>query len=100
LVLTLSGVLKNIMIVFASMLFYHDIVTPIQFFGFSIALGGLAYYQLGGAGALSGWFGKSFSRVREEGGVDVEMGREVEETVGRGSGEEVKSPRIVGVKSS
>jgi hypothetical protein len=98
-VLTLSGVLKNIMIVFASMLFYHDIVTPIQFFGFSIALGGLAYYQLGGAGAFGGWFGKTFTRVREEGGADVEM-REVEETGRRGSGEEVKSPRIVGMKSS
>ncbi|KAF1353816.1 triose-phosphate transporter family-domain-containing protein [Delphinella strobiligena] len=53
LVLTLSGVLKNIMIVFASMLLFHDPVSGLQFFGFSVALGGLVYYQLGGAPAFA-----------------------------------------------
>lgn len=56
LVLTLSGVLKNIMIVFASMLLFHDPVSGLQFFGFTVALGGLVYYQLGGAPAFSGYW--------------------------------------------
>ena len=34
------------------MLFFHDPVSGMQFFGFSVALGGLAYYQLGGAPAV------------------------------------------------
>lgn len=56
LVLTLSGVLKNIMIVFASMLLFHDAVSGLQFFGFAVALGGLVYYQLGGAPAFRGYW--------------------------------------------
>lgn len=47
LVLTLSGVLKDILLVFASMLIFRDPVSPLQFFGYSIALGGLVYYKLG-----------------------------------------------------
>jgi hypothetical protein len=48
LVLTLSGVLKDILLVFASMFLFRDPVTLIQAFGYSIALGGLIYYKLGG----------------------------------------------------
>ncbi|GAB7344444.1 hypothetical protein MBLNU457_2288t1 [Dothideomycetes sp. NU457] len=48
LVLTLSGVLKDILLVLASMAIFHDPVSPLQFFGYSIALGGLIYYKLGG----------------------------------------------------
>lgn len=48
LVLTLSGVLKDILLVVASMIIFRDPVTPLQFFGYSIALGGLVYYKLGG----------------------------------------------------
>jgi hypothetical protein len=95
LVLTLSGVLKNIMIVFASMLFYHDVVTPIQFLGFSIALGGLAYYQLGGAAAFRGYFGKALNRFSEyrrvSGEVDVVSAAEMAQESARRSEEEVKS---------
>ncbi|KAF1963314.1 TPT-domain-containing protein [Byssothecium circinans] len=47
LVLTLSGVLKDILLVFASMLLFHDPVSLLQAFGYSIALGGLIYYKLG-----------------------------------------------------
>ena len=32
----------------ASMTIFGDPVTPIQYFGYSIALGGLMYYRLGG----------------------------------------------------
>jgi hypothetical protein len=46
--MTLSGVLKDILLVVASMLIFRDPVAPVQFFGYSIALGGLVYYKLGG----------------------------------------------------
>ncbi|KAL5113680.1 hypothetical protein ACEQ8H_008433 [Pleosporales sp. CAS-2024a] len=47
LVLTLSGVLKDILLVFASMFLFKDPVSLLQAFGYSIALGGLIYYKLG-----------------------------------------------------
>lgn len=47
LVLTLSGVLKDILLVFASMIIFQDPVSLLQAFGYSIALGGLVYYKLG-----------------------------------------------------
>lgn len=46
-VLTMSGVLKDVLLVFASMILFHDPVTGQQFFGYSIALAGLVYYKLG-----------------------------------------------------
>lgn len=58
LVLTLSGVLKNIMIVFASMLLFHDSVSGLQFVGFAIALGGLVFYQLGGTPTFVSYWNK------------------------------------------
>ena len=45
--LTLCGVLKDILLVAASMIIWQDPVSPLQFFGYSIALGGLVYYKLG-----------------------------------------------------
>jgi len=47
LVLTLSGVLKDILLVMASMVLFHDPVSPLQGFGYSIALAGLMVYKLG-----------------------------------------------------
>jgi len=47
LVLTLCGVLKDIMLVAASMLIWGTHVSGLQFFGYSIALGGMVYYKLG-----------------------------------------------------
>lgn len=46
-VLTLCGVLKDIMLVVASMMIWGTQVTALQFFGYSIALGGMVYYKLG-----------------------------------------------------
>jgi drug/metabolite transporter (DMT)-like permease len=46
-VLTLCGVLKDILLVGASMMIWGTQVTPLQFFGYSIALGGMVYYKLG-----------------------------------------------------
>jgi hypothetical protein len=50
LVLTLSGVLKDILLVVASMVIFHDPVTPLQALGYGIALMGLVYYKLGAEG--------------------------------------------------
>ncbi|KAJ5347634.1 hypothetical protein MYU51_003633 [Penicillium brevicompactum] len=46
-VLTMAGVLKDILLVAASMIIFLDPVTGQQFFGYSIALAGLVYYKLG-----------------------------------------------------
>jgi len=46
-VLTLCGVLKDIMLVGASMMIWGTQVSPLQFFGYGIALGGMVYFKLG-----------------------------------------------------
>lgn len=48
LVLTLCGVLKDILLVAFSMIVWSTTVTFIQFVGYGIALGGLVFYKLGG----------------------------------------------------
>ncbi|KAL1642269.1 hypothetical protein SLS58_005609 [Diplodia intermedia] len=45
--LTLCGVLKDILLVVASVLIFWDPVTMTQVFGYGIALAGLMYYKLG-----------------------------------------------------
>lgn len=45
--MTLCGVLKDILLVAASMALWHTPVTATQFFGYSISLIGLVYYKLG-----------------------------------------------------
>ena len=47
LVMTLCGVLKDILLVAASMALWQTPVTPLQFFGYSVALSGLVYYKVG-----------------------------------------------------
>ncbi|KAI1330997.1 triose-phosphate transporter family-domain-containing protein [Xylariaceae sp. FL0255] len=46
-VLTMAGVLKDILLVVASMVIFGDPVTAQQYFGYSIALAGLTYFKLG-----------------------------------------------------
>ena len=46
--MTLCGVLKDILLVAASMFLWQTPVTGLQFFGYSIALMGLVWYKLGG----------------------------------------------------
>lgn len=48
LVMTLCGVLKDILLVAASMMIWDTPVTALQFFGYSVSLIGLVYYKLGG----------------------------------------------------
>lgn len=54
--MTLCGVLKDILLVLASMLIFRDPVTGLQAFGYSIAICGLLYYRLG-ADHMKEYFG-------------------------------------------
>ena len=47
--MTLCGVLKDILLVFASIAIWGTPISGLQAFGYSIALGGLVYYKLGAA---------------------------------------------------
>jgi hypothetical protein len=58
LVLTLSGVIKDVMLVVASMIIWGTQVTALQFFGYSIALSGMVYYKLGYEN-LKGYIGEA-----------------------------------------
>lgn len=46
----MAGILKDILLVVASIIIFRDPVTLQQFVGYGIALVGLAYYKLGAAG--------------------------------------------------
>lgn len=58
LVLTLCGVLKDVLLVVASMIIWGTQVTALQFFGYSLALGGMVYYKLGYE-AIKGYAGEA-----------------------------------------
>ncbi|KAM7221739.1 Triose-phosphate Transporter family domain containing protein [Rhypophila decipiens] len=47
LVMTLTGILKNILLVIASVMIWHTSITFLQFVGYGIALAGLVYYSVG-----------------------------------------------------
>ncbi|KAH8888687.1 triose-phosphate transporter [Thozetella sp. PMI_491] len=47
LVMTLTGILKNILLVIASVMIWNTSITFLQFFGYTIALLGLVYYSIG-----------------------------------------------------
>ena len=61
--MTLCGVLKDILLIVASMVIWHTQVTSLQFFGYSLALLGLIYYKLGGdkIREYTGQMGRSWS---------------------------------------
>lgn len=63
LVMTLCGVLKDILLVAASMMLWNTPVTGTQFFGYSVALIGLVYYKLGGdkMAEYTGQFGRAWA---------------------------------------
>jgi hypothetical protein len=47
LVLTLCGVLKDILLVIASIIIWGTMISSLQIFGYSIALGGMLWFKLG-----------------------------------------------------
>lgn len=58
LVMTLCGVLKDVLLVAASMMIWGTPISPLQAFGYTIALGGMVYYKLG-FDALKGYAGEA-----------------------------------------
>ncbi|KAI1656156.1 TPT-domain-containing protein [Daldinia decipiens] len=57
-IMTLCGVLKDVMLVLASMLIWGTPVSGLQAFGYTIALGGMVYYKLG-LEAIKGYAGEA-----------------------------------------
>jgi hypothetical protein len=55
LVLTLSGVLKDILLVILSVIIWSTPVTALQMFGYTIALSGLIWYKIGGEQAQAAY---------------------------------------------
>ncbi|KAK3899928.1 triose-phosphate transporter family-domain-containing protein [Staphylotrichum tortipilum] len=47
LVMTLTGILKNILLVIISVMIWHTSISWLQFLGYTIALAGLVYYSIG-----------------------------------------------------
>lgn len=45
--MTLTGIFKNILLVVASIVIWNTQITPLQFFGYGLALCGLVYYSVG-----------------------------------------------------
>ncbi|KAM0351843.1 hypothetical protein ACHAPU_002356 [Fusarium lateritium] len=55
LVMSLSGIFKNILLVVCSVLIWHVTITPIQLFGYSVTLCALVYYSIGREKLLEGF---------------------------------------------
>ncbi|KAI5292002.1 hypothetical protein KEM52_006692, partial [Ascosphaera acerosa] len=70
LVLTLCGVLKDVLLVCLSCALFRSPVTPLQIFGYTIALGGLITYQLGLA-TIREYVGQAAARWSEYGAVNT-----------------------------
>jgi hypothetical protein len=76
-VLTLSGILKDILLVVLSVIIWSTPITALQAFGYSIALGGLVYYKAGGAQIQSAYLklasGESFTSNRLGFSVEISV---------------------------
>lgn len=66
LVLTLCGVLKDILLVLASILIWGTVISGLQTFGYSIAIIGMLYYKLGDK-ELKPWIAEGSRRWQEFG---------------------------------
>jgi hypothetical protein len=70
--MTLCGVLKNILLVIASVLIWGTIITWLQVFGYGIATMGLIYYGVGYDGVLTYFaVAKSYTSKLWEGDFDT-----------------------------
>ncbi|KAI5301596.1 hypothetical protein KEM56_001566 [Ascosphaera pollenicola] len=74
LVLTLCGVLKDVLLVTLSCVLFGSPVTPLQIFGYTIALGGLVTYQLG-FGTIKEYMGHAALRWGEYGAMNPKRKR-------------------------
>lgn len=72
--MTLCGVLKNILLVGASILIWGTLVSGIQYAGYGIALLGLIYYGVGIEGVLAYYAGlKGFLKSIWRGGSEYAL---------------------------
>ena len=70
--MTLCGVLKNILLVIASVVIWGTIITGLQVFGYGIATAGLIYYGVGYEGVMTYYqVTQSYARKLWEGEVDT-----------------------------
>jgi len=70
--MTLCGVLKNILLVIASVLIFSTIVTWLQVFGYGIATAGLVYYGVGYEGIQTSWeFAQNYAKKLWKGDQDT-----------------------------
>ncbi|KAH7318424.1 triose-phosphate transporter family-domain-containing protein [Stachybotrys elegans] len=60
LVMTLTGILKNILLVVISVMIWNSNITGLQCLGYAVALGGLTYYSLGYDQLEKGWNSSKF----------------------------------------
>jgi len=75
LVMTLCGVLKNILLVIASVLIWATIITPLQFVGYGIATCGLIYYGVGYDGIVTYYTATlAYAKKMWEGETDAATG--------------------------
>lgn len=97
LVMTLCGVLKNILLVLASVLLWGTVIMPIQALGYAIALIGLVYYGVGYEGILTYYtYSRKFLNELWE-GESSEKRFETASTGARGDGGIVRKVLVVGV---
>lgn len=72
--MTLCGVLRNIILVGASILIWSTLVSGVQFAGYGIALLGLIYYGVGIEGVLEYYSGlKGFLKSTWRGGSEYAL---------------------------
>lgn len=72
LVMTLCGVLKNILLVIASVLIWGTIITGLQVLGYGIATAGLVYYGVGYEGVMTYYqVTQTYAKKLWEGEVDT-----------------------------
>ena len=64
--MTICGVLKDIILVFASIAIWGTPVTGLQFFGYSISLAAMVYFKLGGDN-IKGYFSEGARRWADYG---------------------------------
>jgi hypothetical protein len=97
LVMTLCGVLKNILLVLASVLLWGTVIMPLQVFGYTIALIGLIYYGVGYEGILTYYVYTSKLAKQIWEGESSEKKFETASTVRERGGRIVRKVVIVGI---
>ena len=85
LAMCLTGILKNILLVVASVLIWKTAITPLQFIGYAIACFGLVYYSLGWeqmvAQSAAGWHYVKNVWDQDDGATSIGIGNGISVSV-------------------